>query len=78
MKAAGQDVEVHVYPSAYHGFDSVTDYGKRLPYTETSRNCPDREIDPVAWKYRVVGSDFGAARQAEEDVRVFIRRAFRM
>ena len=25
-----------------------------------------------------VASDFGAARQAEEDVRVFVRRVFRM
>lgn len=56
MKAAGQDVEVHVYRGAYHDFDNTVPYQKRAPRTETSRNCADREIDPSTWQYRLLQS----------------------
>lgn len=101
MRAAGQDVEIHVYPGAYHDFDNTVAYYKRHARTETSRACADREIDPVSWEYRFLqsgqrfkdykayaavlgncvtrgdvttGNDFGAARQAEDDVRAFLKR----
>ncbi len=51
MRAAGQDVEVHVYPNAYHDFDNTIDYVRRGDRVETSRGCADREIDPLTWRY---------------------------
>ena len=51
MRAAGQDVEVHVYPNAFHDFDNTVDYVKRGDRVETSRACADREIDPLTWRY---------------------------
>ena len=56
MRAAGQDVETHVYPGAYHDFDNTVDYVKQFDRVETSRQCADREIDPVSWQYKFLKS----------------------
>ena len=56
MKAAGLDVEVHVYERAYHDFDSTVAYFKSLPNAQTSRNCPSSEIDPITWEYRILNT----------------------
>lgn len=54
MKAAGLDVEVHVYEGAYHDFDNTVPYFKSLPNAQSSRDCPSSEIDPVTWEYRIL------------------------
>lgn len=54
MKAAGLDVEVHVYEGAYHDFDNTVAYFKMLPNAQTRRNCPPGEIDPNTWVYRLL------------------------
>jgi dienelactone hydrolase len=104
MRAAGQDVEVHVYADAYHDFDNTVDYRKWHERAETGRACEDRQIDPVTWQYSFLksGESFtdyaafskrlgncvvrgvtsasnpAAARQAEADVRAFLRRVFKL
>lgn len=107
MKAAGLDVETHVYEGAYHDFDNTVRYFKYWPGAQTSRNCPPSEINPVTFsEYRILetgqtfkasrdfaqavnyakcgtrgvstGSDFSAAKKAEEDVRHFVVTAFRL
>ena len=54
MKAAGQDIEVHVYPGAQHAFDSTSARLVTHPNGTSSRACRDREIDPVAWQFRML------------------------
>ncbi|MDB5756068.1 MAG: Dienelactone hydrolase [Massilia sp.] len=105
MRAAGQDIEVHVYADAYHDFDNTVEYVKRGERVETSKHCADREIDPVTWRFRLLksgetftdyatfaarlgkcvtrgdvttGSNASAARQAEHDVRAFLKRVFKL
>jgi len=56
MKAAGQAVEVHVYTGAQHDFDSTFTRLVNHPNGTTSRNCPDREIDPVSWTFRMLAT----------------------
>lgn len=105
MRAAGQQVEVHVYADAFHDFDNTIDYVKHGERVETSRQCADREIDPLSWRYTMLASgeqftdyaafaarlgqcvtrggvttasNAAAAKQAEADVRAFLRRVFKM
>jgi len=54
MKAAGQDVTVHVYPGAQHDFDSTFLRLVTHPHGTSARNCRDREIDPVTWQFRML------------------------
>lgn len=55
MKAAGQDVDVHVYEGAYHDFDSTVRYFKFWTNSQTSRNCPTSQINPVTFsEYRIL------------------------
>jgi dienelactone hydrolase len=54
MKAAGQDIDVHVYPGAQHDFDSTFTRLVTHPNGTTSRNCRDREIDPVNWTFHLL------------------------
>lgn len=54
MKAAGQDVDVHVYAGAQHDFDSLATRLVAHPDGTTSRHCRDREIDPVTWQFRML------------------------
>jgi dienelactone hydrolase len=56
MKAAGQDVEVHVYPGAQHDFDSTFPRLVTHPHGTSSRDCPDREIDPVSWTFHMLAT----------------------
>lgn len=56
MQQAGQEVEVHVYKNAYHDFDNTVQYLKHSDRTETGKHCAEREIDPVSWQYKFVGS----------------------
>ncbi len=51
MKAAGQDVEVHVYANAQHDFDSTFTHLTVHTNGTSGRNCRDREIDPVSWEF---------------------------
>jgi dienelactone hydrolase len=54
MKAAGQDIEAHVYAGAQHDFDST--FTRLVTHSNgtSSRNCRDREIDPVTWEYHLL------------------------
>jgi len=54
MKAAGQDIAVHVYAGAQHDFDSTFTRLVTHPNGTSSRDCRDREIDPVTWEYRML------------------------
>ena len=65
MKAAGQAVEVHVYAGAQHDFDSTFTRLVTHPRGTTSRNCPNREIDPVNWTFHMV--DTGATLKDAAD-----------
>ena len=54
MKAAGQDVEVHVYAGAQHDFDSLATRLVSHAGGTSGRDCRDREIDPVTWEFRML------------------------
>jgi dienelactone hydrolase len=54
MKAAGQDVEVHVYAGAQHDFDSLNTRLVTDAKGTSGRACRDREIDPVSWHYHML------------------------
>lgn len=54
MKAAGQDVEVHVYAGAQHDFDSTFTRLVTHPNGTSGRDCRDREIDPVSWTFHML------------------------
>ena len=56
MRAAGQDIEIHVYQEALHDFDNFNLRPVYHPSGQTQRNCPDREIDPASWEYRLLAS----------------------
>jgi dienelactone hydrolase len=66
LRAAGQQVEVKLYPNAQHDFDALQTVLVSHPQAQTSRNCPDREIDPLTWHYKVLTT--GAVFQ---DVKAF-------
>ncbi|NRR31793.1 dienelactone hydrolase family protein [Oxalobacteraceae bacterium] len=57
IKSTGQEIEVHVYPGAYHDFDNTVNYLRHSSTAETSRNCADREIDPDTWIYHILRID---------------------
>lgn len=59
MKAAGQDIEVHVYAGAQHDFDSFSTGLVNHAEGTSGRDCRDREIDPVSWAFRML--DTGAS-----------------
>jgi dienelactone hydrolase len=54
MKAAGQDVEVHVYAGAEHDFDSFNTRLTTHAEGTSGRACRDREIDPVSWQFHML------------------------
>jgi dienelactone hydrolase len=54
MKAAGQDIEVHVYAGAQHDFDSFSTRLVNHAEGTSGRDCRDREIDPVSWTFRML------------------------
>jgi len=65
LRDAGLDITLHVYANASHDFDSFVQRSVYHPGAQTARACPDREIDPVTWEYRILKTgqtfrDFGA------------------
>lgn len=67
MRRDGQAVDVHVYPGAYHDFDSTQPYFKYFPNATTANQCPQVifDIQNVGY-YHLAGGEKYASYQAVE------------
>ena len=52
MQRDQQQVEVHVYPGAYHDFDNTNAYYKYHPLSTSAQKCPQIQFDMEHGEYR--------------------------
>ncbi|MES2072572.1 MAG: dienelactone hydrolase family protein [Pseudomonadota bacterium] len=76
MQRDQQEVEVHVYPDAYHDFDNTNAYYKYHPMSTSVQKCPQIQLDMEHGEYRYLqsGEKLASLGALEELTRTCIMR----
>ncbi|GGC67074.1 dienelactone hydrolase family protein [Undibacterium terreum] len=76
MQRDRQEVEVHVYPDAYHDFDNTNAYFKYHPMSTSAQKCPQIQLDMEHGEYRYLqsGEKLASLGALEELTRACIMR----
>ncbi|MFZ6647838.1 dienelactone hydrolase family protein [Undibacterium sp. TJN25] len=76
MQRDQQQVEVHVYPGAYHDFDNTTPYFKYHPMATSAQKCPQVQFDMEHGEYRylLTGEKLASLAAVEELIKACLIR----